>query len=117
MRRLNIKNEKGVTLIALITTIIVLMILAGITFTALTNEKNVIKEAKDAKTSAEQESAKERVQAAVLGSVKKNGEIDTTILNSKLSTSISSFPATITVDGVEIVIEADGTVHLASDNT
>ena len=58
-----INNMKGVTLIALTITIVVLAIIAGITVTAVTGEKSTIQEAKDAKASSEEESAKEQVQA------------------------------------------------------
>jgi len=115
MKKINFKKSKGITMISLIITIVVLMILAGISVTALTGEKNVIKEAKEATSSAKQQSAKEKVQAAVLGCTKKNGEIDKEKLKEKLDleTDIVSFPATIDIDGVEITIGADGSVELA----
>ena len=57
MRKKQIK-EKGVTLIALVITIIILLILAGITISALTGENGLIKRAVGAKANtlvAEQE--------------------------------------------------------------
>lgn len=44
-----IKKQKGITLIALVITIIVLLLLAGITMNIVWGEKSVIKQAKDAK--------------------------------------------------------------------
>lgn len=110
-----INNMKGVTLIALTITIVVLAIIAGITVTAVTGEKSTIQEAKDAKASSEEESAKEQVQAAVLGCIKKDGSIDRERLNKKLGTSITSFPAKVTIKGTEIVIKADGTTYLGTE--
>jgi competence protein ComGC len=42
-----IRNEKGITLIALIITIIVLLILAGITIQSLTSDDSVVPEAQE----------------------------------------------------------------------
>lgn len=110
MKIINLKDKKGITLITLVITIIVLMILAGVTVTALTGEKSTIKEAKGAASSAEQQSAKEKVQAAVLGSIKKNGEVDLNILNKKLGQNIQSLPTIVTMNGIKITISEDGTV-------
>ena len=43
------KKQRGITLIALIITIIILLILAGITIVALTGDNGIIKQANDAK--------------------------------------------------------------------
>ena len=43
------RQEKGITLIALVITVIILIILAGITIAGLTGEKGLIREAKTAK--------------------------------------------------------------------
>lgn len=45
------KNQKGVTLIALVITIIVLIILAAVSIAMLTGENGILTEAKNAKTS------------------------------------------------------------------
>ena len=47
------KNNKGITLIALVITIIVLLILAGITIAMLTGENGLLTKAKDAKEQAD----------------------------------------------------------------
>ena len=46
-------REKGITLIALIVTIIVLLILAGITIGAITGDNGIINQAQSAKTENE----------------------------------------------------------------
>ena len=43
----NTKNQKGITLIALIVTIIVLLILAGITIKTLTGDSGIIGDARN----------------------------------------------------------------------
>ena len=45
-----IKQEKGITLIALVVTVMILLILAGITLRALTDDFGIIGEAEDART-------------------------------------------------------------------
>ena len=47
-------NEKGITLIALVVTIVVLLILAGVSISMLTGENGIIKQAQDAKTRTEE---------------------------------------------------------------
>ena len=58
------KKEKGVTLIALVVTIIVLIILAGISITTLTGDKGLIDEATNTSSEAQRESIIEKIQAA-----------------------------------------------------
>ena len=48
------KNEKGITLIALVITVIVLLILAGITIAALSGDNGILTRAKEAKEKTEQ---------------------------------------------------------------
>ena len=58
MNRKN-KRQSGITLIALVVTIIVLMILAGISVSMLTGKNGIINKAKEAKEKYEEESANE----------------------------------------------------------
>lgn len=44
------KKEKGITLVALVITIIVLLILAGVTISLVVRDNGVINKARDAKT-------------------------------------------------------------------
>ena len=56
------KGEKGITLIALAITIIVLLILAGITITALNGQNSVLTQADNARSSYSIEASKESVR-------------------------------------------------------
>ncbi len=51
--------NKGITLVALVVTIVVLLILAGVTISNLTGEKGIIKEAKTAKELTEKAALEE----------------------------------------------------------
>ena len=61
------KAERGITLIALVITIIVLLILAGVTIATLTGENGILTRASDAKEQTEIAEVKERVQTDILG--------------------------------------------------
>ena len=49
-KKQKLKESKGITLIALVITIIVLLILAGVTIATLTGDNGILKKANDAKT-------------------------------------------------------------------
>ena len=59
----NSQKEKGVTIIALVITIIVLLILAGISITTLTGEKGLINQARDNSSEAQRESIIGKIEA------------------------------------------------------
>lgn len=59
------KNQKGITLIALVITIIVLLILAGVSIAMLTGENGLLTKAGNAKTQTNEAEAKEAVTIAV----------------------------------------------------
>ncbi len=124
------KENKGITLIALVITIIVLLILAGISIATLAGENGLLTKADTAKTETSIASAKEKVQVAVMGSYDENGEIHNSELKTNLEnvegidkTTIpatitdSSFSITVTVDGHEVTIEKNGKVTIKGDNT
>ena len=54
------KNNKGVTLIALIITIIVLLILAGIGITMVAGQNGILSRAQEAKTTTAEKAQQER---------------------------------------------------------
>ena len=58
------KNTKGITLIALVVTIIILLILAGVSIAMLTGNNGVLTQAKSAKEKTEEKGEQERVNLA-----------------------------------------------------
>lgn len=122
----NIKEKlsvnKGVTLVALVVTIVVLLILSGISISMLTQESGIIKKAQSAKDAAEKSDTIERVQAAVLSSYNKFGDIEITKLETNLKNEFGdeiTIPEDgfgtknkieIKVNGYTIVINSDGDV-------
>ena len=63
----NLKQEKAITLIALVITVIVLLILAGVSIAMLTGDNGIITQATKSKEQTEQASDEEKIQLAVLG--------------------------------------------------
>ena len=59
------KNQKGVTLIALVITIIVLLILAGVSIAMLTGDNGILTQAKSAKISQIEGQVREEINLAV----------------------------------------------------
>ena len=61
-----LKKNKGITLIALIVTVIVLIILAGISVTTLTGKKGIINQARTTAEEAQRESIIEKIESDLL---------------------------------------------------
>lgn len=66
------KRCKGITLIALVVTIVVLLILAGVSISMLTGNNGIITQAQNAKKETEEAEEKEKIQLAVLDAISKN---------------------------------------------
>ena len=60
------KNKKGITLIALVLTIIVLLILAGVSITTLTGNNGILSQAQKAKKETEISSEKEGINLSII---------------------------------------------------
>lgn len=78
------KNQKGITLIALVITIIVLLILAGVSIAMLTGENGILTRSREAQTTTVQKSNEEIVKLAVsdlLTEYYAGGEIAKNITN------------------------------------
>ena len=67
-----IKSTKGITLISLVVTIIILLILAGVTIATLVGDNGLINRAKEAKIKTEIASIIEQIQTDILGKQAEN---------------------------------------------
>ena len=115
------KNNKGITLIALVITIIVLLILAGVSIAMLTGQNGILTQAQIAKTTTENKSAEEKVNLAVTAAMlqSKKGELDADKLITEVKTNYGGttkktgdgFPVTVTIDGKSFTVDEDGTVE------
>ena len=75
-KKINIKNRKGITLIALVITIIVLLILAGVSIAMLTGNNGILTQAQESKTRTDKASIIEQVQVDILGKQAENNSGD-----------------------------------------
>ena len=122
------KGKNGITLIALVITIIVLLILAGVTIATLTGDNGLLQKATNAKEANEEATALEKIKVEVAGSYGLDGKIDKEQLNKNLkringltykdseivlnddTKKITTFPATVKLDGNLYEIEENGKV-------
>ena len=116
--------QKGITLIALVITIIVLLILAGVSIAMLTGQNGILTQANNAKNETELASAKEKVELAVIGAISQTR--DGTLTVGKLRTELANyggtiegdtFPVTAKVDGKSFTVDANGNVTVSGSST
>ena len=108
-------KNKGITLIALVITIIVLLILAGVSIAMLTGENGVLTKAQSAKTETDNASAKEKVQLAILGSYDNSGDLSldklkVEVANQGETVTGDTFPVTVSMDRHDFEVDSDGNV-------
>ena len=122
MLKLNKKSEeKGITLIALVITIIVLLILAGISISMLSGDNSILQKATETKTQTEEKSKEEQIQIEVMGSIGTDGKIDVPTLKTNLGkigatpSEANSLPLTVTLGGQQFTVDTNGNVTKAGD--
>ena len=113
------KNEaqKGITLIALVITIIVLLILAGVGIAMLTGQNGILTQAQSAKTTTENKSAEEKVKLAVMSARTRSetaslelDKLKEEIENQGGTTTNNEFPLNVTMDGKSLTVDDKGNV-------
>ena len=100
-------KESGITLIALITTIIVLLILAGISIGAITGSNGIIGGAQDAKEETEISQEKEIVELSSVQAMGKNnrGKITKENLQESLERNAKNKTNVYTLDEENLIVE------------
>ena len=108
------KNNRGITLIALVITIIVLLILAGVSIAMLTGENGILTQAQNAKEETDKATEEEKIQMAVLGSsIVDNGYaevLDTDSFTRELQNQFGS-------QKLDIVANGDGSFIITVEDT
>ncbi len=121
------KNNKGITLIALVITIIMLLLLAGVSIATLTGQNGILTKASTSKKETQKSSAKEKVEIAVMGSFGTDGKIEMDTLNKNLSQvegidkefsdlTGTTLPKDVIVDHYKITIDDKGKVTVKGEN-
>ena len=103
-----LENKKqrtmGITLIALVITIIVLLILAGVTIATLTGQNGILSNATKSKEETQVKSAEEKVKLAITGSYDTTGNIN----ESNFETEVTRQGGTSTINAGEATVQIDG---------
>ena len=120
-------KNKGITLIALVITIIVLLILAGVSIASLTGPNGLLTRANEAKEATTRAGAKEKVQMEVAGSFNEHGNFDMDKLKENLKENLGLQESdikdnedgsiTVTVDGYEVTVDSNGNVKVEGEGT
>lgn len=113
-------KTSGITLIALIITIIVLLILAGVTINAITGSESAMEKATEAREKDKQGTELEAIKLAVVNSVASglDGFVDITSLKDGLNGLIQESPEDVIVgDGPWIVTSTLGRVYEINKNS
>ena len=117
------KSTKGITLIALVVTIIILLILAGVSIAMLTGNNGILSQAGRAKDRTREEGAREKIQLEVMGAYDKYGSINVEKLKTNLDNNVGADTSKIndilidgattgkiTVDGKDFYVDGNGNV-------
>ena len=98
------QRTRGITLIALVITIIVLLILAGVTIVTLTGPNGILSNATKSKEETQVKSAEEKVKLALTGSYDIIGNIN----ESDFETEVTRQGGTSTINVGEATVQIDG---------
>ena len=111
-----LKTNKGITLIALVITIIVLLILAGVTIATLTGDNGILTKAQNAKEKNAQKTVEEQINLAVQASRINEGlVIDKDILEQELTNNGIEITKSEN-DELPWTVKKDGYVYTISEN-
>ena len=113
------KRNKGITLIALVVTIIVLLILAGVSINMLTGQNGILNRASEAKEKTENAQTEELVKFAVMSSIGTDGLIDLNQLKTEIESqggrvTGTTFPVTVIMGKSSYQIDQTGNITEAS---
>lgn len=114
LRNKKIKQENGITLIALVITIVVLLILAGVSINAVFNENGLIKKAQDAQNKMNEAQQSDLAQLDELDSWLEN-----VTKKEEKSLDMSKYVGhSVTIEGTKLLVlsadEADATIATAT---
>lgn len=109
-----LKNEKGITLVALVITIIVLLILAGVTLSMVMGDSGIFGKANNAKEKTQLSNAEETIKLAVLENQVKSVSGDAALTNDQLKEEIAKklTEQGYTVRGSTVTYYGDKTIDI-----
>lgn len=101
-----VRNQNGITLLALSITIVILLILAGITVSVLIGENGIISNSKEAKEETEISNEKEIIERATVQAMAEDsrGNIEQDNLQKKLASEAGEEKTEVTDNGTDFEI-------------
>ena len=115
---MKILKERGITLVALVITIIVLLILAGVTLSLVLGDNGVVTKADEAKTTSNQKEVEEQLKLKVQEYLANNdGEFNRAGFLSTLTEFTNNGDNTVTKDGVTLSIGTKGEIAIVNNNS
>ena len=126
MKTLKVKQENAITLLALIVTIIILLILAGVTIASISGDNGLLRRAGTAKESSVIATEKEQISLAYLnvltyneGHIPTVEQLETELINNGNDTNVSENSTDLIVKFNETehtyIIDAGGQIKMATD--
>ena len=123
-KELNCKSinfSKGITLIALVITIVVLLILASVSIAMLTGENGILTKANEAKQHTEYKNAEEKVKLAVMGARADDGQMTIEELTREIelqggTLTGTEFQVDVQMDGYIFIVDSNGKIALKDEN-
>ena len=110
------KNEKGITLVALVRTIIVLIILAGVSLNMVNSENGIVEISKDRKNKVQAEQENEEAQIASLSNGLKEETADISIEEMNVTITNTSVQYTGSEQSFNIEVDKEGSaVYYSTD--
>ena len=111
------RQNNGITLMALVVTIIVLLILAGVSIATLTGDNGLIKKAEEAKEESEIANEKEIIEQSVIQAIGKNkyGDIEQEILEEELDKVIDNYTTAKVDEGITVTLKSKRTYLVDQD--
>ena len=119
MKNKGLKQNKGITLIALVITIIVILILAGVSINTLFGDNGLLTKAQEAVNKNTEAGAYDKVATEVFASYDNNGKLNANTLQSNIKAhtggtatlgSNNGFPVTAIVDAYTFTIDSQGNI-------
>ena len=115
------RKDRGITLIALVLTIIVLLILAGISISMLTGQNGILNRAAEAKEKTEEAQTEEQIKLAVMSSIGTDGLINLNQLKTEIegkggSIAGTTFPVAVTTGNTSYQVDQYGNVTKETKN-
>jgi flagellar basal body-associated protein FliL len=100
-----VESKRGITLVALVVTIVVLLILAGITINTLLGENGIIDQSKEASEEADKAEEQEAINLATVQAVSRSkNSIEKSILETALKDNIEGKEYTLSGDSEPYIV-------------